>query len=211
MSAKGQPSTRDESPVRFWSAHIPIPAGFSEQIGPHVVTPKISIWNEFPAAVVSYEAGSIIYKGDSQSHKTKMWVFNQVAQDKWGESYTSWENTFFIRQQVSLKKKRLQPERVVSIDLEPYLLNGKLFLRRISRIFRVASKWKWWAYRGMAKLNDDDYDDDDDMNNNIKQRKRWWRKRRMKRKRRRRRKKSCPGQLNKEKAKHDIYKVCTNE
>lgn len=37
------------------------------------------------------------------------------------------------------------------------------------------------------------------------------RKGRRRRRERKRRIKSCPDQLNKEKAKHDIYKVCTNK
>lgn len=105
MSAEGRPSTRDESLVRFSNAHIPLPAGFSEQIGPHVVTPKISVWNEFLAAMVSHEAGSVIYKGDSQNHKTKVGIFNQVACGKWGESY-SWESTLLSGNRCHLKKKK---------------------------------------------------------------------------------------------------------
>lgn len=79
MSAKGQPSKRDESLARLSSIHIPIPAAFTEQIGPHVGTPKMSVCNKFLAALVSQGAGSVIYKGDKRSHKGKMGVFNQVA------------------------------------------------------------------------------------------------------------------------------------
>lgn len=57
-----------------------------------------------PAALVSHEAGSVIYKGDSQSHKTKMGVFNQGAQDNSGGNHRLVGKYIVIRQQVLLKK-----------------------------------------------------------------------------------------------------------
>lgn len=166
---------------------MPIPAGFREQIGPHVVTPKISAWNEFPAAAVSHEAGSVIYKGDSQSYNNKMRDFNQVAWDKWGESCTRWQDTFVSGNRCHQKKKKkerlesqLQTEKVAE-DLKSSTLNGKLTFKEdlgnIQSSFQVEmmslgrhgkTRWGWWWWWWC-----------------------WWYKKR----KRRKRSKSCPGQL----------------